>query len=84
MKQCLICGTPYDLHSHHVYGGPNRSISEKNGFKEVLCGWHHNLSDDGVHFNKELDLRLKRKHQTKYEETHTREEFIRLIGRSYL
>lgn len=40
----------------------------------------------GVHgkYGKELNLKLKRDCQRKYEEKHTREDFIKLIGRSYL
>jgi DNA-directed RNA polymerase len=44
----------------------------------------HNMSDQGIHFNHELDLYWKRKCQAKFEETHSREEFIRLVGRNYL
>ena len=44
----------------------------------------HNGSDRGVHFDRAFDLQLKRECQEKYEETHTREDFMRLIGRNYL
>jgi len=83
-KYCYVCGTNQGVHLHHVFGGSNRKISEKHNFKVCLCGRHHNLSDEGVHFNKKLDLKLKREFQAKYEETHTRQEFIALIGRNYL
>ena len=59
-------------------------MSEKNGFKVFLCGHHHNLSDEGVHFNKELDLELKRECQMKFEETRSHEEFMAIVGRNYL
>lgn len=81
---CAVCGCAYGLHKHHIYGGANRSISEKNGFVVHLCGRHHNLSNEGVHFNHELDLRFKRMCQAKFEETHTRSEFMRLIGKNYI
>ena len=42
------------------------------------------MSNNGIHFDKEFDLRVKRLCQKKFEETHTREEFIALIGRNYL
>ena len=42
------------------------------------------MSDNGVHFNMSLDRYMKRWAQKKYEETHTREEFLKLIGRNYL
>lgn len=40
--------------------------------------------ETSVHFNKEMDLELKRVYQKEYEKNHTREEFIKLIGKSYL
>jgi len=70
---------------HHIFGGTGRrKISEREGFIIPLTNTEHNMSNEGVHFNHELDLWLKRTCQAKYEETHTREEFIRLVGRNYL
>lgn len=84
-KKCFVCGTTQDLHTHHVFEGTaNRSKSEKDGLKIYLCGKHHNLSLDGIHYNKTLDLALKKYTQAVYEKTHSREEFIRRYGRSYL
>lgn len=84
-KECYECGARVNLHEHHVYYSANRKISEKNGFKVWLCGQHHNQSNDGVHCgNHSLDLKLKQDCQRAYERTHSREEFIKLIGRSYL
>lgn len=42
------------------------------------------MSDNSVHFNKRLDVAVKRLGQMIYEINHTREEFIKLIGRNYL
>ena len=42
------------------------------------------MSDDGIHFNKELDLRVKRMAQEVFEQTHTREEFRNIFGKSWL
>jgi len=85
-KECYVCGTTYNLHSHHVlYGTSNRKKSEKYGQKVWLCAYHHNMSNDGVHFNKALDLRLKTMAQEYYEEHYgSREEFIREFSKSYL
>ena len=84
-KCCYVCGGTYNIHEHHVFEGTGRrKMSEKNGFKVWLCGYHHNLSDEGIHFNKELDRRVKAECQAKFEETHTREEFMELVGRNYL
>lgn len=85
-KRCWVCGAIHDLHNHHIYFGNGiRKISEKQGFKVWLCAAHHNMSDAGVHYNKKLDTTLKQMCQlASYEKTHSREEFVRLIGRNYL
>ena len=86
-KECFITGSTYNLHKHHIYfGNPGRRISEENGFWVYLVGRLHNQSDDGVHCKNghKLDMKLKRICQRKFEETHSREEFMKLIGRNYL
>ena len=85
-KACLICGTVRYLHKHHIfYGTGNRAVSETDGCWCYLCARHHNMSSAGVHFNRVLDLKLKRRCQEKWEAKHgNREEFIRRYGKSYL
>lgn len=84
-KKCFLCGTTLGLHCHHIFGGnANRKKSEKYGLKIWLCGTHHNLSSSGIHFNKGLDLSVKKMAQRKFEETHTREEFMQIFGKNYL
>lgn len=84
-KRCFCCGTAAGLHCHHVfYGTSNRKHSERYGLTVFLCGFHHNLSNNGVHFNKPLDTKIKQYAQAKFEESHTREDFIRIFGRSWL
>lgn len=85
-KKCYVCGAVHNLHCHHIYMGANRKASESNGFKVYLCGYHHNQSDNGVHgkYGHDLDTALKQACQRRYEESHTRQDFIALIGRSYL
>ncbi len=86
-KECYITHCTTNLHKHHIYPGvANRKISEQNGFWVWLRYDWHNGAEYGVHGRDghELDLRLKRECQAKFEKTHSREEFIKLIGRSYL
>ncbi len=84
-KRCYVCGRTDNLHKHHIYyGAANRKKSEQNGFTVYLCAHHHNMSDFGVHFDRELDLQLKRECQKKFEKTHSREEFMAIIGKNYL
>lgn len=84
-RECYVCGTTRDIHEHHIFEGiANRRQSEKYGMKIFLCGRHHNMSNQGIHFNKELDISVKQMAQEIFEETHTREEFRAIFGKSYL
>ena len=78
-----------NLHSHEVfYGTANRKKSIEDGMVIYLCGEHHNLSNEGIHFDKKFDLQEKRNAQLIWEKTYgkkdPRKEFIRRYGRSYL
>lgn len=85
-KECFVCGTTFNLHSHHCFfGTSNRKQAEKYGLKVWLCAYHHNMSNEGVHFNKPLDLKLKTMAQKYYEKHYgTRAQFMREFGKSYL
>ena len=85
-KECFVCGTPFNLHDHHIFfGKPNRQLAERRGLKVWLCVQHHTSSNDAVHNNRVLDLSLKRMAQKYYEEHYgTREQFIQEFGRNYL
>lgn len=84
-KECYITQRTDNLHKHHIYeGSGRRKLSEKYGCWVWLTGEWHNMSDHGVHFNKPLDLKLKRECQQKFEEAHSRKEFMQIFGRSYL
>ena len=85
-KVCYLTGSTYNLHRHHIYAGSRRPISEREGFWVWLTGYYHNQSNAGVHGKDghELDWKLKQDCQRKYEETHSREEFMWLIGKNYL
>ena len=86
MDVCLICGSYANIQVHHVFAGKNRSNSTKYGLVVPLCMYHHtgsNLSvhgKDGAKLNKELH----ELGQKAFEWKHTREEFIKIFGRSYL
>ena len=84
-KECYICHTTQNLNRHHIFFGVKyRDISEREGFVCYLCIRHHHMSNEGVHKNRKLDLELKQITQAKYEETHTRDEWMKLMGRNYL
>lgn len=84
-RVCLICGTTHNLHQHHIfYGTGKRSLSDKYGCWCYLCARHHNLSDDGVHFNKKLDNDLKQLAQSKFMKKYPELNFLKIFGRNYL
>ena len=85
---CIRLHSDYRIHrvthEHHIYGGPNRSISEAEGFKAHLCPEHHEFSQEAVHNNIDNLRLLQQDAQREYEKTHTRQQFMQLIGRKYL
>lgn len=85
--KCYVCGTTKNVRIHHIFfGTSNRKKSEK--YKDCctvgLCDNHHNFSNQGVHFNHDLDLELKQKAQTYFNETYPQLDFIKIFGRNYL
>ncbi len=77
------------LEEHHIFfGTANRKKSEKYGLKVKLCVHHHRGdirgNKEAVHSNIDLDRKLKRITQKKFEETHTREDFRKEFGQSWL
>ena len=86
-RVCYITSRTDHLHEHHIYGGANRKVSEANGFKVWLTYDMHNGNNPAaVHNNPNQgwDLKLKQDCQRKYEETHSRSDFMKLVGRNYL
>lgn len=83
-KECFITERTDYLHKHHIYGGSNRTISEEEGFFIYLIPELHTTTAQGIHNDDEFLKAMKKICQHIYEENHTREEFIKLIGKSYI
>lgn len=89
-KYCYLCDRldhrymVRGLQEHHIFGGPNRTISEAEGLKCWLCLSHHIHGPEAVHNNIRNMRMLQQEAQQAFEKDHTREEFVRLIGRNYL
>lgn len=84
-RKCLVCETTQNLHRNHVfYGSGNRKLSEKYGCWVYLCAKHHNMSNEGVHFNKQLDEEIKKKTQEAFIKAYPDKDFLRIFGRNYL
>jgi len=84
LDNCFFCGKSAECIHEVYFGSANRRISIENGFCVGLCHKEHNLSSNSVHRDRKMDLKLKELYQKEYEKTHTRENFIKLIGKSYL
>ena len=83
-KQCYFCGKLTGLECHHVFGGvANRPISEKYGLKVWLCHDCH-TGTEGAQYDKTRNLQLKQDAQFAFERTHSRSEWMKLIGKNYL
>ena len=85
-KECYVCKTIFNLHKHHIFFGANRKKSDQDGCWVYLCANHHNMSDKGVHFDKKLDLFLKKLCEKKWCEYYkkTKEDFLKKYKRNYL
>ncbi len=74
---CEYCGNySKRLDPHEVFGGSNRQRSIKHKFVKLVC--------PRCHSNENIINQLRIDTQKRYEKTHTREEFIKIIGKSYL
>lgn len=76
LDRCFICGAA-KCDFHEVFGGMNRSKSMEHGLVIPICrGEHSNIRnyEDWLH----------RIGQKKFEETHTREEFIKEFGKNFI
>ena len=85
-KVCYITKRTDQLHKHHIYLSANRKVSEAQGFWVWLTyDMHNGNNPEAVHNNPNQgwDLKLKQDCQRKYEETHSRAEFMALIGRNH-
>ncbi len=85
-KVCFITGDSYNLHSHHIFGGSCRKLSEKYGLKIWLRADWHNMSNYGIHFDSELNNRVKKVTQKIAMAFYgwSTEDFIRIFGRNYI
>lgn len=85
-KKCYRTGDTVGLHKHHCFGAANRRLAEDDGLW-VWLRWDFHIADSPQktpHNDAETALFYHKLAQKKYEETHTREEFMARYGRNYL
>lgn len=86
--RCYLCMKAGDSSAkytecHHVFGGSMRKVSEAEGLKAYLCPEHHRTGKESVHLNAQVSRILKAETQAKWEENHTRAEWMTLMHRNY-
>lgn len=82
LNHCYVCGRPYP-NLHHMMNGANKKKAEQYGLILPLCINHH-TGAEGVHTKPEKMLACRQMAQRKFEEEHTRDEWIEQFGKSYL
>lgn len=83
--RCLVCKTYSNIHKHEIFfGRGKRQLSIKYKLVIPLCGKHHNQSNEGVHFNRKLDLELKALGQRAFEYHYPDLDFLSIFHRNYL
>lgn len=76
---CYICGCPA-TDTHHMLHGSMRKKADAYGLTVMLCrGCHMLLHDKGLH-----DREIQQAAQRIFEQDHTRDEFIKEFGKSFL
>lgn len=75
-NKCYYCGNVGTMDLHEVYGGSNRLRSIRMGFVVPLCR--------KCHSNEKVINYLRILIQKEFEKTRTREEFIKITGKSYI
>ncbi len=84
IKECYFCGSRTNLHKHHIMGGPNRPLAEKDGLWVYLCQPHHIYSPDAVHVNIKRNLELKKIAQRAYEKLYGHDKWMSRYSKNYL
>ncbi len=76
----------YGSHLHHIFGGAYRNKSEKDGLVIFLTPEMHNMSNEGIHFNKAFNEFVKREAQLTWMEYYgkTKEDFLERYGHNYV
>lgn len=80
-RYCFLSGEYADfLHKHHIFGGPLRSWSEKEGLWVYLLPEEHMK----LHITPETERSLKKVGQYIFELSHSHEEFMKKVRKNYL
>ena len=80
-KRCYLTGAEAWLDKHHIFTGPRRKAADKWGCWVWL---RHDVHMYMHQQDPELERRLKRECQERFEELHGHEKFMQVFGKNYL
>ena len=83
---CFFCEKPAECEHHLIFGNGLRELADQDGLTVPSCNKHHNTGQisERIHNNPMAEKLSKMLGQAIYEKTHTREEFRKRYGKSYL
>lgn len=81
LEHCFFCGRE-PIQFHHIFGGSDRDKATEDDMVVPLC-WNCHQKLHTEH-SQRTRYKLMRAAQWAYEETHTRDEFRKRYGKSYL
>lgn len=55
LDYCMICGKPEE-HLHHCLYGNKHKLADQDKLLMPLCQYHHQDSQNGIHFNKGMKV----------------------------
>lgn len=85
LEHCYTCKKLYEIEVkkddiHEIFKGRNRIRSIKNGFCVPLCWKCHKRTEDDIEFLR----KLQKECQIEYMKTHSKQEFLNIIDKSYI
>lgn len=69
---------------HHIFTNANRPASHTWGLVVYLCPYHHNMSNNSVHFNSKMRDDLQAFAQKKFEEKYGHDKFMEIFHKNYI
>lgn len=88
---CYLCEVMDDAYNvsglqlHHIFHGTaNRKLADAWGCYCYLCPEHHLYGKYAVHRDHEVDLKLKKIAQVRFEQEYGHEKFMEVFGKNYL
>lgn len=81
LSMCCNCGSMREITKHELLPGRNRRNSMKYGFVIPLCLSCHQQLQNDIDFERKWKIKSQQYFESNYG---SREDFIKIFGRSYL